>query len=80
VWTNLGSEKSKPWLGYFTDVIAIDFPGAARAHLVEVDTADSVTRAEAATQWQNSTWLLRVAGHAVARFDFFAPARPGGAV
>lgn len=66
VWVNPGSEKNKPWSGRYIDVIAVNAANATSAWVIEVETADSVSEAEAAGQWADYTavysqrWYLAV--------------------
>jgi hypothetical protein len=65
-WVNPNGEKNKSWSGRYIDVIAVENRNADRAWVIEVETDDSVSDAEASSQWEdyakayNSHWYLAV--------------------
>lgn len=65
VWINPGSEKNKPWCGFFIDVIAAENQNSERAWVIEIETEDSVSGTEAEGQWTEyddayDIWYLAV--------------------
>lgn len=65
VWINPDGEKNRLWGTYYIDVIAADTSSPSAAWVIEIETDDSVTDAEARTQWVNyanayTHWSLAV--------------------
>ena len=53
VWINPDGEKNKSWSGRYIDVIAAENAVDTSAWVTEVETADSVSEAEASGQWED---------------------------
>lgn len=53
VWVNPGQQKNKAWCGQYIDVIAVGHVNDTEAWVIEVETEESVTDAEASTQWSS---------------------------
>lgn len=65
VWINPGGQKNKAWASRYIDVIALTKSDPSRAWVIEVETSDSVSDAEAKGQWKDydtvySSWYLAV--------------------
>ena len=65
VYTNPGPAKNKAWNGCYIDIVALDYPKANAAILVEVETDTSISDTEAKEQWvpyskNNDGWYLAV--------------------